>query len=95
MTIKNSAALFLVLGVLWTLISVHAYTRVELKRVGSDMTMRDVKRHLFWLSIGRMNLDDTNLDDKEKALIFKVFRIFRFVLSGVAFVFFLLVFVFA
>ncbi|CUR48510.1 hypothetical protein BN2364_4069 [Alloalcanivorax xenomutans] len=42
-----------------------------------------------------MNLDDTNLDDKEKALIFKVFWIFRFVLSGVAFVFFLLVFVFA
>ncbi len=59
------------------------------------MTMRDVKRHLFWLFIGRMNLDDTNLDDKEKALIFKVFRIFRFAISGVVFVFFFLVFVFA
>lgn len=42
-----------------------------------------------------MNLDGTNLNDKEKELILKIFRRFRFVISGVAFVFFFLVFVFA
>ncbi len=42
-----------------------------------------------------MNLDGTNLDDNEKEPIFKIFRRFRFAISGVVFVFFFLVFVFA
>lgn len=87
---EKAAALFFVLGVLGALISVHVYTRSELKKMGSDMTMRDFERHLSWLSIGRNNLVGTNLNDKEKELILKIFRRFRFMISGVAFVFFLL-----
>ncbi|MCU5782640.1 hypothetical protein MA04_01940 [Alcanivorax balearicus MACL04] len=92
--VETVTAIFLVVGVSVSLATIYLYALIELRKANSDLSLRDVNKHVSWLSIGMGRLDRSNLSDKDRELIVQVFNLFKISIGGVVLVFFFIFMIF-